>query len=93
MKQQPDLWLFSSTEAGSSNTVCSVTVSGEKMPAMTPEMQLQVSLHFLQSYSEVKKFSFQSEDKRTYTMGKKSLIKITLISFVISGFTLSSLHL
>ncbi|NXP53494.1 GLMN protein, partial [Heliornis fulica] len=28
--------------AHSSNTVCSVTVSGEKMPAMTPEMQLQV---------------------------------------------------
>ncbi|XP_053928498.1 glomulin isoform X2 [Cuculus canorus] len=29
-------------EAHSSNTVCSVTVSGEKMPAMTTEMQLQV---------------------------------------------------
>ncbi|XP_064311566.1 glomulin isoform X2 [Phalacrocorax carbo] len=29
-------------EARSSNTVCSVTVSGEKMPAMTTEMQLQV---------------------------------------------------
>ncbi|NXQ80893.1 GLMN protein, partial [Nyctibius grandis] len=28
--------------AHSSNTVCSVTVSGEKMPAMTTEMQLQV---------------------------------------------------
>ncbi|XP_010074494.1 PREDICTED: glomulin [Pterocles gutturalis] len=28
--------------AHSSNTVCSVTVSGEKMPALTPEMQLQV---------------------------------------------------
>uniref|UniRef100_A0A8B9MJA4 Glomulin, FKBP associated protein n=1 Tax=Accipiter nisus TaxID=211598 RepID=A0A8B9MJA4_9AVES len=27
---------------GYSNTVCSVTVSGEKMPAMTTEMQLQV---------------------------------------------------
>ncbi|KFQ28667.1 Glomulin, partial [Merops nubicus] len=31
-------------EAHSSNTVCSVTVSGEKMPAMTTEMQLQ-ALH------------------------------------------------
>ncbi|KAM6124420.1 LOW QUALITY PROTEIN: glomulin [Pterocles gutturalis] len=30
--------------AHSSNTVCSVTVSGEKMPALTPEMQLQVLL-------------------------------------------------
>nr|XP_021148191.1 glomulin isoform X2 [Columba livia] len=29
-------------EAHSSNTVCSVTVGGEKMPAMTTEMQLQV---------------------------------------------------
>ncbi|NXF03193.1 GLMN protein, partial [Smithornis capensis] len=29
-------------EAHSSNTVCSVTVSGEKMPAMTTGMQLQV---------------------------------------------------
>ncbi|XP_025913479.1 glomulin isoform X4 [Apteryx rowi] len=29
-------------EAHNSNTVCSVTVSGEKMPAMTTEMQLQV---------------------------------------------------
>ncbi|XP_064284333.1 glomulin isoform X2 [Passer domesticus] len=29
-------------EAQSSNTVCSVTVSGEKMPAMTTGMQLQV---------------------------------------------------
>ncbi|XP_054068398.1 glomulin isoform X2 [Rissa tridactyla] len=29
-------------EAHSSNTVCSLTVSGEKMPAMTTEMQLQV---------------------------------------------------
>ncbi|XP_074008823.1 glomulin isoform X1 [Numenius arquata] len=29
-------------EAQSLNTVCSVTVSGEKMPAMTTEMQLQV---------------------------------------------------
>ncbi|XP_030350869.1 glomulin isoform X2 [Strigops habroptila] len=29
-------------EAQSPNTVCSVTVSGEKMPAMTTEMQLQV---------------------------------------------------
>ncbi|KAM9283256.1 glomulin isoform 2-T3 [Morus bassanus] len=29
-------------EAHSSNMVCSVTVSGEKMPAMTTEMQLQV---------------------------------------------------
>ncbi|NXF14613.1 GLMN protein, partial [Rhodinocichla rosea] len=29
-------------EAPSSNTVCSVTVSGEKMPAMTTGMQLQV---------------------------------------------------
>ncbi|KFO87584.1 Glomulin, partial [Buceros rhinoceros silvestris] len=29
-------------EAHSSNTVCSVTVSGEKVPAMTTEMQLQV---------------------------------------------------
>ncbi|NWU98000.1 GLMN protein, partial [Upupa epops] len=29
-------------EAPSSNRVCSVTVSGEKMPAMTTEMQLQV---------------------------------------------------
>ncbi|KFV95486.1 Glomulin, partial [Eurypyga helias] len=29
-------------EGHSSNTVCSVTVSGEKMPAMTTEMQLQV---------------------------------------------------
>ncbi|NWU66767.1 GLMN protein, partial [Pterocles burchelli] len=28
--------------AHSSNTVCSVTVSGEKVPALTPEMQLQV---------------------------------------------------
>uniref|UniRef100_A0A8C2T6S0 Glomulin, FKBP associated protein n=1 Tax=Coturnix japonica TaxID=93934 RepID=A0A8C2T6S0_COTJA len=27
---------------GSSNTICSLTVSGEKMPAMTTEMQLQV---------------------------------------------------
>ncbi|XP_065698288.2 glomulin isoform X2 [Patagioenas fasciata] len=29
-------------EAHSSNTVCSVTVGGEKLPAMTTEMQLQV---------------------------------------------------
>ncbi|KAF1634839.1 Glomulin, partial [Eudyptes filholi] len=29
-------------EAHSSNTVCSLTVSGEKMPAMTTDMQLQV---------------------------------------------------
>uniref|UniRef100_A0A8C2T9P8 Glomulin, FKBP associated protein n=1 Tax=Coturnix japonica TaxID=93934 RepID=A0A8C2T9P8_COTJA len=29
-------------EADSSNTICSLTVSGEKMPAMTTEMQLQV---------------------------------------------------
>uniref|UniRef100_A0A8C3J1D1 Glomulin, FKBP associated protein n=1 Tax=Calidris pygmaea TaxID=425635 RepID=A0A8C3J1D1_9CHAR len=29
-------------EAQSSKTICSVTVSGEKMPAMTTEMQLQV---------------------------------------------------
>ncbi|XP_067997353.1 glomulin [Melanerpes formicivorus] len=29
-------------EAQSSNTICSLTVSGEKMPAMTTEMQLQV---------------------------------------------------
>uniref|UniRef100_A0A8C4KAL8 Glomulin, FKBP associated protein n=1 Tax=Dromaius novaehollandiae TaxID=8790 RepID=A0A8C4KAL8_DRONO len=29
-------------EAHNSNTVCSVTVSGEKMPVMTTEMQLQV---------------------------------------------------
>ncbi|NXD78240.1 GLMN protein, partial [Halcyon senegalensis] len=29
-------------EAHNSNTVCSLTVSGEKMPAMTTEMQLQV---------------------------------------------------
>ncbi|XP_042676044.1 glomulin isoform X1 [Centrocercus urophasianus] len=29
-------------EAHSSNTICSLTVSGEKMPAMTTEMQLQV---------------------------------------------------
>ncbi|XP_040467087.1 glomulin isoform X2 [Falco naumanni] len=29
-------------ETHSSNTVCSLTVSGEKMPAMTTEMQLQV---------------------------------------------------
>ncbi|KAM6342855.1 glomulin isoform 2-T2 [Alca torda] len=29
-------------EAHSSNTVCSLTISGEKMPAMTTEMQLQV---------------------------------------------------
>ncbi|NXA34019.1 GLMN protein, partial [Eudromia elegans] len=29
-------------DSNNSNTVCSVTVSGEKMPAMTTEMQLQV---------------------------------------------------
>ncbi|OXB81463.1 UNVERIFIED_CONTAM: hypothetical protein H355_004369 [Colinus virginianus] len=29
-------------ESQSSNTICSLTVSGEKMPAMTTEMQLQV---------------------------------------------------
>ncbi|NWX82414.1 GLMN protein, partial [Nothoprocta pentlandii] len=29
-------------DSNSSNTVCSVTVSGEKLPAMTTEMQLQV---------------------------------------------------
>ncbi|NWI98742.1 GLMN protein, partial [Crypturellus undulatus] len=29
-------------DSNSSNTISSVTVSGEKMPAMTPEMQLQV---------------------------------------------------
>ncbi|NWW42988.1 GLMN protein, partial [Pedionomus torquatus] len=29
-------------EAQNSNTICSLTVSGEKMPAMTTEMQLQV---------------------------------------------------
>lgn len=88
-------WLFSSTEAHSSNTVCSVTVSGEKMPAMTTEMQLQVSLHFLQSYSEVLKFSFQSGDKHTCTVVKKKKHKTTknLISFVITGFTPGPLHI
>ncbi|NWI11206.1 GLMN protein, partial [Crypturellus soui] len=29
-------------DSNSLNTICSLTVSGEKMPAMTPEMQLQV---------------------------------------------------
>lgn len=64
-------WLFPSAEAHSSNTVCSVTVGGEKMPAMTTEMQLQVSFHFLQGYSEVLKFSYELGDKCTSTVGNK----------------------
>lgn len=63
-------FMFSSTEAHSSNTVCSVTVSGEKMPAMTTGMQLQVSLHF-PSVTQKYWLFFQCGDKSKYKMGKK----------------------
>lgn len=63
VEQQSDVWFFSSTEAHSSNTICSLTVSGEKMPPMTTEMQLQVSLQF-QKYL---RFLFNLEPMYMYT--------------------------
>lgn len=77
MEQELDPWYFFSTEANNSNTVCSLTVSEEKMPAMTTEMQLQVSWQFLPSWSEVLN-SFQSRDKWTCTVDKKIFVVIKI---------------